>query len=318
MVKHLFMQSQEGLDFFFKNVDQNSVEKVLQTCLKTSGMIVLTGVGKSGIVAEKIAMTMISTGTRALFVPPSNFLHGDIGILSENDLLIVLSKSGDSEELLDLIPFAKKRNTPVIAVVSKKNSRLENVCDQVVFLPVQKELGPLDLVPTTSTTVQLIFGDILTIGLMREKQVSLEQYAQNHPEGAIGKKLSIKVHDLMLTKERLPLCLPHERIIDVLVELSDKKCGCLLVVDGAQKLLGVFTDGDLRRSLQIYGSEILEKTLEGLMTKTPITIEKDILAWEAMKKMQGDPKKWIMVVPVVEEDRVIGLLKMHDIIHAGI
>src|SRR5262249_2187025 len=154
---------------------------------------------------EKIAMTMISTGTKALYLPPTNFLHGDIGVLSENDLFVLMSRSGETEELLNLVPFAKKRNARLLAVVSNAHSRLAKHCDLSVHLPFEKELSPFDPAPTTSTTVQLLFGDLLPIALMRPKGFDLSAYALNHPSGTIGKKMSVTVEELMFKDEQLPL-----------------------------------------------------------------------------------------------------------------
>ena len=187
-----------------------------------------------------------------------------------------------------------------------------------IHLPVEKELCPFDLRPTTSTAVQLLFGDLLAIALMQRKRFDLSAYALNHPSGAIGKKSTLVVEDLMCAEERLPYIGPEILLIDVLVELSNKKCGVLLVVDEEKKLQGVFTDGDLRRALQMHGSGILEKKMKDLMTPRPLTIQKGILAWDALKIMQKDPKKFVMTLPVEEEGRVVGLLRMHDIVQAGI
>jgi arabinose-5-phosphate isomerase len=186
------------------------------------------------------------------------------------------------------------------------------------MLPVQKELCPFDLAPTISTEVQLLFGDALAIVLMHRRGFGLSQYSENHPAGTIGKKTTLKVSDLMLHGEALPTCHTTDRLGAVLSELSDKKCGCLIVVDKDRAMRGIFTDGDLRRSLQTQNLQVLESRLEELMTRSALAISKDALAWDAMKLMQKDPKKWIMVLPVLEEGRLVGLLRMHDIIHAGI
>lgn len=319
ILQGLINQSRASLEHFFENFNAIELEEVLKECLDCQGLILLSGVGKSGIVAEKVATTLVSTGTKALFVPPGNFLHGDIGILSQSDILILFSKSGESEDLLDLIPFAKKRGAKVIAVVSREGSKLERGADKAVFLPVLRELGPLDLIPTTSTTVQLIFGDLLTIALMKTKKVTLEDYAANHPEGSIGKKLLLKVEDLMLQGDKIPFCSDDKKVMEVLVELSEKKCGCLIVVDNEKNLKGIFTDGDLRRSLQRFGPSVLDKAVIDLMTTTPITLNKEEMAWSALKIMQQDPKRWIMVAPVLDEAlKVVGIIRMHDIIQAGI
>lgn len=318
MLTKLIEQQRISLDYFWRHLDLKSAENFFQLCLECKGLIVITGVGKSGFIAEKIAATLISTGTRSLYLSPTNFLHGDIGILGSDDLLIMLSKSGESDELLDIIPFAKKRGTCILALVSKAQSRLEQAAHLTVVLPLDRELCPFDLAPTTSTVLQLLFGEMLAVGLMQKKHFSVDQFALNHPSGSIGKKLTITVEDLMLKSDQLPLCSTDKRLGEILVELTNKKCGCLLVVDKNHTLEGIFTDGDLRRALQERGSSVLEAKMSNLMTQSPLYATKNELAFEAMKRMQKDPKKWVMMLPVLEEKKVVGLLRMHDIIHSGI
>ncbi|HKY99935.1 MAG TPA: KpsF/GutQ family sugar-phosphate isomerase [Rhabdochlamydiaceae bacterium] len=318
MLKELLAQQRQHIQHYFDRLDLKSVEAALNACLQTKGLIVITGVGKSGIIAEKIAMTLISTGTKALSLPPTNFLHGDIGILSQDDLFVMISKSGETEELLDLIPFARQRNTRLMAIVSNRNSRLAKAADLFVDLPVEKELCPFDLAPTTSTSVQLLFGDLLAAALMRAKEFNISDFALNHPSGSLGKKMTLRVEDVMLHGSNIPVCSPKDRLMDVLVELSNKKCGALLVADEKQSFLGIFTDGDLRRALQSQGPSVLEAKMEVLMTATAISIPNDMLAWEALKTMQKNPKKWVMVVPVLKECKVVGILRIHDIIQSGV
>jgi len=318
VISELLQSQRQFLEYYFDHLDASQVEQAVEACLATEGLVIFTGVGKSGIIAEKIAMTMISTGTKALYLPPTNFLHGDIGILSENDLFVLISRSGETEELLNLIPFARQRKTKLLAVVSNPHSRLARLCDHSVNLPVEKELCPFDLAPTTSTTVQLLFGDLLAIALMQKKQFDISAYALNHPSGSLGKKMTLTVDDIMLKEKQVPLAKPGDRLLDVLVELSNKRCGALLVVDAEHKLQGIFTDGDLRRALQTHGPGVLGKSLEQLMTTTPMRIERGSLAWDALKLMQRDPKRLVMVLPVVEQDKVVGILHMHSVIQAGI
>ena len=318
MLKKLLEESQTYLNHFFQTIDVTRFEKILDLAANTQGFLLFTGIGKSGIIAEKIAATLTSTGTKALYLPPMNFLHGDIGILSENDLLFMLSKSGESEELLDLLPFIQRKKTRVIGVVSRPTSRLEKSSFTSILLPVQKELCSFDLVPTTSAEVQLIFGDILAVALMKKRKFNLDDYALNHPSGTIGKKMTLSVKDIMLSGENIPFCLPHNKLGDVLVELSRKKCGALIVTNEETHLQGIFTDGDLRRALQTYGSNVLELTMQELMNPTTVSVFSQALAWDAMKEMQKNPQKWIMVTPVVEKDKVVGILRMHDIIQSGI
>jgi arabinose-5-phosphate isomerase len=317
-MQELFQKQKAYLDYFFRCIDVTQAQKIADYCLKIKGLIVITGVGKSGIVAEKIAMTLASTGTKAIYLPPTNFLHGDLGILTQEDLVIFLSKSGETEELLGLIPFIRKKGTKLAAVVSNPESRLAKNADCFVYLPVERELCPFDLAPTTSTVVQLLFGDALAIALMQAKQLSMQDYALNHPAGSIGKKMTLTVENLMFQGERIPVAEGTRILSDVLNDLTEKKCGCLVVVDKEHVMQGIITDGDIRRALQAHGSEILKKQVADLMTHCAITTSKDILAWEALKVMQKDPKKWITVLPVLENKKVVGLLRMHDIIQAGI
>jgi arabinose-5-phosphate isomerase len=318
MLLELLKEQRRYLDHYFDRLDLMEVDKVVKECLNTKGLIIFTGVGKSGIIAEKIAMTLISTGTKALYLPPTNFLHGDIGILSENDLFVMMSRSGETEELLSLVPFAKKRGARLLAVVSNPHGRLTKHCDLSIHLPFEKELCPFDLAPTTSTAVQLLFGDLLAVSLMRSKGFDLSAYALNHPSGAIGKKISVTVEELMFKEDQLPIASPEACLNEVLAELSNKKLGTLLIVDKQKNFIGIFTDGDLRRALQNQGPEVLGKSMRELMTVNALTIEKGKLAWEALKIMQKDPRKFVMVLPVVEKGKAVGILRMHDIVQAGI
>src|SRR5689334_16937508 len=193
IIEELLDKQRRYLDYYFDRIDTQELERFTEACLQTEGLIIFTGVGKSGIIAEKIAMTLISTGTKALYLPPTNFLHGDIGILSENDLFVLMSRSGETEELLNLVPYAKKRKTPLLSVVSNVESRLARECDHCVHLPFEKELCPFDLAPTTSTAIQLLFGDLLAVALMRAKKFDISHYALNHPSGALGKKMTVTV-----------------------------------------------------------------------------------------------------------------------------
>ncbi len=318
MLKDLFEEYQRNLNYFFEHVEVSKAKEIFDLFLKCEGILIFTGVGKSGIIAEKLAMTMISTGTKALYLPPMNALHGDIGIMTEKDVLIYISKSGESEELLRLIPFAQRKGAKTVAWVSSPHSKLLLDSDLGISLPLNKELCPFDLAPTTSTSIQLIFGDVLSVALMKAKKFSLDEFALNHPAGTIGKKITLTVEDLMLQGEGLPLCNPNERLRDAIVTLTDKKCGCLLIVDNRQNLKGIFTDGDLRRALQKDPAAMLEKTMEELMTPTCIETEKGKRALEALKMMQKDPKRWVNVMPVIESERLIGLIRMHDLVQAGI
>ena len=293
MLKELLLKEKHHLDHFFDHIDMERAEQIVQVLHACQGVVIFSGVGKSGLIAEKIAMTMTSSGSRAFFVSPLNALHGDIGIVSEKDIFVFLSKSGESDELLHLIPTLRKRQVKTIAIVSNERSRIAKACDLFISLPLLQELCPFDMVPTTSSVLQLIFGDLLAIALMRLKNFSLDDYVMNHPAGRIGRRISLKVSDLMLKGSELPFCSPHDKLMDTLVELSNKRCGCVLVVNEAQILQGIFTDGDLRRSIQSHGASSLQFFMKDLMTKTARWIDPHSLAWEAMCQMEGDKKNAI-------------------------
>lgn len=319
MLKELLENEREILNHFFDHIDLSTAERLFEILKECKGLIIVTGVGKSGLIAEKIAQTMTSTGSRAFFLSPTNAMHGDIGIVSKDDVFLMISKSGESEELLQMVPFLRNRGVMPIAIVNNANSRLAKACEFSVILPMEKELCPFDLVPTTSAVTQLIFGDVLAVALMSHKNFSLVEYAMNHPAGKIGRRLTLRVRDLMLKGNDVPLCKPTDKLVDTLVELSNKRCGCVMIVDTETKLLGIFTDGDLRRALQKLGSKILEATMLEVMTKTARFVQSSEMASEALALMEADQKRPITVLPVIDEaQKVVGLIKMHDIVQSGL
>jgi arabinose-5-phosphate isomerase len=319
MLKELLDNQRNYTEHFFKALNLQPIEQLVQLLLQCSGILFFTGVGKSGLVAKKIAFTMVSTGTRAFYLSPIDAVHGDLGMVSSRDVFIMLSKSGESDELLNLVPAIRNKGATLVGVVCNSQSRLAAACHVTIPLPFQRELCPFDMAPTMSTTAQLLFGDLLAIALMRHKNFSLDQYALNHPSGQIGKRITLKVKDLMLTGERIPLCGPEDRLGQILVELSNKRCGCILITDDNRKLLGIFTDGDLRRTLQKFGGQVLEARMQDVMNPHPSSIGPEVLAWEAMKLMEADYQRRIMMLPVIDSDhKVLGLLHLHDIIQSGL
>lgn len=318
MLKTLFEKQKKSLDHFFSTLAIADVENVFEKLRSCSGVVILSGVGKSGHIAQKISTTLISTGTRASFLCPAHALHGDLGFVSPQDIFLLFSKSGESRELIDLLPYVQKKGAFTIAAVSQANSRLAKAADLAIVLPVNQELCPYDLAPTTSTAVQLLFGDCLAIALMQAKQFTVNDFASNHPAGFLGRKITLKVVDIMLKNEQLPICRPNDRLMDKLHELSVKKCGCLLVCDEEGILKGMFTDGDLRRAIESKGSDALQMPLSQLMIRMPLTISSSLLAIDAMHQMEADPSRLVTVLPVVENERVIGLLRMHDVVQAGL
>ncbi len=319
MLKELLGNAKKYIDYFFDHIDLGEFEDVFNTIKTCPGMIVLTGVGKSGLVAKKIAATMTSTNTRALYLSPINAMHGDLGVVTHKDVFVFLSKSGESDELLTLIPSLRNKGVRLVAIVSNKESRLAKACDKVLCLPMEKELCPFNMAPTTSTTIQMIFGDVVSVALMRLNQFSLDDYALNHPAGSIGKRITMRVRDLMIIGESIPTCHPSDMLFDTLVELTNKRCGCILVVDDTHHLKGIFTDGDLRRTLLEHGQEAAKLSMEQVMCEDPRTITSEVLATEAVVVMENSLKNEVTVLPVVNEDsQIVGLIKLHDIIQSGI
>jgi arabinose-5-phosphate isomerase len=320
MLKELFIKQKEHLLHFFENIDIEKSDKLVQKILSCTGTLIFTGVGKSGIIANKLAMTLLSTGTKAIFLPSMDALHGDIGLVYKEDMVFLLSKSGETGELLSLLPFLKKKGAFTVALVSNEFSKLAKKADFFIHLPLIKELCPFNLSPTTSTTLQLVFGDVLAVALMKNKNFTIDEYAKNHPAGAIGKQIALFAKDLMYREEILPLCNEDDQLIDVLDILSSRKCGCLIVVDRENRLKGIFTDGDLRRSIEKHKSDFLYRKIKTIMTLNPKTTTPDILAVDVMRKMEEDDKL-ITVMPIVENNitkKVVGIIRMHDIIQAGL
>lgn len=317
-IQELFSNYQSELSSFFSLVNIKEAEAVFHAFRDCRGLLFFSGVGKSSFVAQKIASTMTATGTRASFISPSEAMHGDVGIVSPQDLFIGISKSGESDELLNLIPYVKKKGAKVVAFSSNAASRLVQNSDLKMILPDANEVCPLNISPTVSTISQIIVGDVLAMALMKHRQFSLDEYALNHPGGALGKRITLKVSDLMIREPNIPFCFEHDTLMGSLVELSDKKAGCLLVINEKKELLGIFTDGDLRRALQKHGSDVMSLKMKDLMTKSGRFIEPEVLAWDAMKMMENKQSP-IMVLPVVNQDKkVLGLLKLHDILQSGL
>ena len=318
MLAELFEKQKGYLSDFFTKVDLDEAEAIAKDLRECSGSLIFTGVGKSGHIAEKIATTFSSTGTKAHFLSTQNALHGDIGIVHPEDVVIFLSKSGETEELLKLLPFVHVRGAKTQAWVCKRGSALGGKAKREVVLPMEEELCPFNLAPTTSAAIQLIFGDIMAVSVMQERGFTIDDYFLNHPLGQIGKRIEMKVSDLMLKGDRLPTCRKEDLLADVLYELTNKRCGCVMVVNDSGKIEGIFTDGDLRRALQSDGQIVLQKSMGELMTQNFMSLSEDVRVEEAKKKMQENPERRVMMLPVTAEERLVGLLHMHDIVQTGI
>ena len=284
--------------------------------------VLISGVGKSGIVGRKIAATFSSIGIMAVYINPLDALHGDLGVMHSLDICLLISNSGETSELLDLIFNVKKRDVKVISIVGKTDSSMAKQSDVVLAANVDKEFCPLNLAPTASTTVALAIGDAIAIEWMRRKNISVDDFAINHPAGSLGKKISLKVSDLMIPLKKIKVLSSEDNIKKVICEMTRNGIGTCLIksISDPLKISGIITDGDLRRALE----KNRPLSWEGLsayefMTPDPITINSDQLAITALSLMEKDNKKLITILVVVNESgSVIGLLRMHEIVQSGL
>lgn len=280
-----------------------------------NGKIVITGVGKSGVIGQKIAQTLISTGTVAVYVHPSDALHGGLGIVSTGDIVIALSNSGETDELLAMMPALRQRAVSMIAIVGKVDSTLGRAADVVLDASVDTEACPLNLAPTASTTVALAIGDALAMVLMEKKGLTETDFAANHPAGQLGKRLTIRVCDLMHAS---PNVAENSGWLEVVRAISKHGLGAVNVVGDMGELLGIVTDGDLRRTVeQTAVTELASLTAATMMTASPVTVSSDMLAVDALKLMEDRPSQ-ISVLPVVAGNECVGILRLHDIVRAGL
>ncbi len=293
-------------------------ERFAQACrlmMHCQGRVVVTGMGKSGHIGGKIAATLASTGTPAFFVHPGEASHGDLGMITPGDVVIALSNSGETAEVLTILPLLKRMNIPLIALTGKPDSTLAREAGVHLDVGVEKEACPLDLAPTASTTAALVIGDALAIALLRARGFTPEDFALSHPGGSLGKRLLLRVRDLMHGGERLPTVHEDDRLRDALMEITAKGLGMTAVTDAAGTLLGVFTDGDLRRCFDAR-HDLNEARVAEVMTRGGIRINQDQLAAEAVKLMDEKLINGLLVVD--DDDRLVGALNMHDLLRAGV
>jgi arabinose-5-phosphate isomerase len=297
-------------------LNRESVERAIKLLLDCDSKIVVVGVGKSGIIANKIADTMTSTGTVAVFLHPTDALHGGLGVITGGDCVIALSNSGETDEILALLPALKTREVSLIAIVGNTHSTLARNSDVVLDASVDKEACPLNLAPTTSTTVALAIGDALAMTLMQAKNLTAEAFAANHPAGRLGKRLTLKVANLM---HESPNVAPEAGWLEVVKTISKFALGAVNVVNGENKLIGIVTDGDLRRTIEKTAPENLANlNAAQMMTANPVTANPEMLAYDALNKMENRPMQ-ISVLPVVDESgAAVGLLRVHDIVRRGL
>ena len=297
-------------------VGQLSVDfnKACELCLYCEGRIVVTGMGKSGHIGNKIAATLASTGTPAFFMHPAEASHGDLGMLTSKDVVLALSNSGASAEIVLLLPLMQRLGTPLISMTGDGNSTLARASDAHLLVSVTEEACPLNLAPTSSTTAALVMGDALAIALLEAKGFSHEDFAFSHPGGALGRKLLLKVDDIMHTGDALPSVSEGATLSEALLEMTAKRLGFTTVLDKDGRLIGVFSDGDLRRTIEA-GHDLRDRQIQDLMTQGGTTIKQGALAAMAVRVMQ---EKRINAVVVVYDDLPVGVLNMHDLLQAGV
>jgi arabinose-5-phosphate isomerase len=297
-------------------LDRKSVERAIEILSCCESKVIVIGVGKSGVIAQKIAQTLTSTGTIAVFVHPSDALHGSLGVITRGDVVIALSNSGETDEILMLLPTLKNREIHLISIVGNTNSALARQSDVVLDASVDKEACPHNLAPTTSTTVALAVGDAIAMTLMQAKGLTAEDFAANHPAGRLGKRLTLKVKNLM---HESPDIGAEENWLGVVKTLSSYALGAATVVDENRKLLGIITEGDLRRTIEKTAPENLSalRAVE-MMTENPTVAAPEMLAYDALKLMEDRPRQ-ISVLPVTDENKTcVGLLRLHDIVRSGL
>jgi arabinose-5-phosphate isomerase len=286
--------------------------KTVELLLENKGNLVFTGIGKSAIIAQKIVATMNSTGTTAVFMHAADAIHGDLGIVREGDVVVVLSKSGETPEIKVLVPLIKLRGNKIVAIVGNRNSYLASQADYVLDVTVGEEAIPGSLAPTSSTTAQLVMGDALALILMRCRGFSTEDFAKFHPGGALGKQLYLRVKDLYTRNER-PEVGPDDNLTRVIIEMTHKRLGATVVMQD-NRLLGIITDGDLRRML-MNTSDIEHVKAAQIMTSNPKTIDEDALVVDALHKMRENS---ITQLPVIKDGKYLGIIHLHDILKEGI
>ena len=320
MIKHaqdvLRMEAEAILELV-PRVDANFAAAV-SLILECPGRTVITGMGKSGIIGRKMAATFASTGTPSFYLHPAEGIHGDLGMVTADDVVIALSNSGETGEILNILPSLRRIGAKIIAMVGNANSTLAKNSDVVLDVGVEKEACPLGLAPTSSTTAALAYGDAIALALLQKRNFTASQFAVFHPGGSLGRKLLLTVGNIMHKGEENPLVSAETTVQEALFVITDKGLGAVSVVDEDGKMLGVLTDGDIRRGLS-KGVDFLQRSVADLMTKAPKYITADKLAAQALHLMESNQPKPITVLPVLDENKVvIGLLHMTDLVRQGV
>lgn len=303
----------EGINAVMARLGDEFVQAV-DMIMDCPSRLVITGIGKSGIIGQKISATLNSTGTPSFFLHPVEAMHGDLGMVTSSDVILAISYSGETAELNGLLANLRERKVRIIAMTGRPESTLASCSDVILNVRVPKEACPLGLAPTSSTTATLALGDALAVSLLKRKQFKEEDFRRNHPGGSLGERLKIAVREVMLTGDKIPVIDEHAALVAAVNELNEKNLGAVLVVNGENQLKGIVTDGDLRR-LVTSGVSITGLPLERVMTAHPKSISGDLMAADALSIMQ---RHEVTVLPVIEENgRLEGILHLHDLLGKG-
>ena len=286
--------------------------ELLATC---KGRVIISGMGKSGIIGRKIAATMTSTGTSAMFLHPAEGMHGDLGAVHKDDVVICISKSGDTSELFQIFPVLKRIGVPIISIVGNRRSRIAERSDIILDVSVKEEACPFDLAPTSSTTAALVMGDALAVALLEKRNFNAEDFALFHPGGSLGKKLSMKIDDVMFGGDRIPKVNENLPLEKVIFEITSKRFGSTCVIDQGEKLTGIVTDGDVRRLVE-KTKDIWNLTAKDVMSNYPKTVKIGTMASDALKLMTDFSIMQVIIVD--DENRPRGIVHIHDLLEAGI
>lgn len=311
--KSIIWQEAQALLQASEQISEAEIQKAVTFILNCKGKIIVTGVGKSGIIANKIAATMTSTGTTAISLSASDALHGDLGIIFKDDVVIAISNSGETEEIMAIIPHLKLRKVTIICIVGNINSSLSKASDAVLDAKITSEAGHLHLAPTTSTTLALAIGDALAMTVMKHKNITENDFAINHPSGRLGKRLALKVDDLM--HQNLETFLENTTWKKIISAISESKLGVIAITDYQKKLIGIITDGDIRRTIEKTDVLKLENLVaKDFMTFSPISIKNKSLAYHALQMMENGNSQ-ISSLPITSDDNVfLGIIRVHDIV----
>jgi len=305
----------EGLQRLKSRLDQN-FENACEKLLACKGRVVVTGIGKSGHIASKIAATLASTGTPAFFVHPAEASHGDLGMITKDDCVIAISYSGNTQELINILPVIKRKGAFLISFCGNSDSLLARISDITLDISIEKEACPLGLAPTASTTNSLALGDALAVALLEARQFTPEDFALSHPGGSLGKKLLLTIRDIMHKGVQIPIVIETASIIDALMEMTQKSLGMTAIVNASGKLSGIYTDGDVRRTLAQRGVDIYQTAVSTVMSANCTTITADILAVEAANIMEH--KKINGLIVVDQYQKPVGAINMMDLLRAQI